>query len=420
MRRYVAVPYEIQPEDVAAARELIRGALPIVFGALDIDPASRLKIEALLRSDMDYLEPFLLEHAPHRPAMTVSRLAKGANIARSNLYAHCASLATKMQRCALALTMLLAARGDFCDASMWMACELDSPVGRGSSGPGRVGGRQRLWGIALVGGDVMLPVILTAPTVDMDEAALLAQLEQMLDDLAYVVARLRLYAAVAAPAQLEEFGLAVGDLLAYSAMTTIMVPELHLGAGAPDRWLEPVELSPDAAQMLVTEHAFDRSVVEVSDEPYSRPTVWKQLSRQAMLEIASRVARTDLDLGFRPSSVTYYIRRNGTVIHRRQHPTSADGKQVVANDMSYAISGWNLRNLESMSSLIACIEFLATKTHIQECGHRCAEQLTPCLLKAHEDEQRALVFALRTTLNSALVAVGRDRQARGLDDSAVR
>jgi hypothetical protein len=416
-RRYVSVPFELRPEDIPAATELLAQAVPIVFDALGFDETSRLKIQALLRSDLIYLEPFLLEPSSRRPAMTVSRLAKGANIARSNVYTHSGDLATKAQRCALALTMLLAARGDFCDASMWMVCELDSRVGRGSTSPGRVGSRQRLWGIALVGGDVMLPAFLAAPADEMDETRLAKALNHMLRELSRVAERLRSYASTpAANGRLEVLGLTADDLLAYTAMNTILVPELHLRPG-PRPWLGPIALPRETAQTLVDDHGFGHAIVEISDDPYGCPAEWKHLSWKALAELAPYVAHADLDLGFKPSSASYFFRRDGTVLHRRQHPTSADGKQALANDLSYAISGFDLRNIESMGTAIAYIEFLATKTHIQQCGERYAEQLTPALLKAHEAEQRALVRALRMTRNSALVAVGRDRQARELDYS---
>jgi hypothetical protein len=214
--------------------------------------------------------------------------------------------------------------------------------------------------------------------------------------------------------------LARDALLTFEPMTTALVPELHLRAAQPDRWLQPLTLPRNVAKAFAGRHDVSYGVVEIDDQPYAKPADWIRIRPETLRQVAAYVAAADLDIPFQPSSVSYYVRRDESAMHRRQHPTAPENTRAVANDLCYALTGFNLRNIRDMGAAIAYIEFLATTTHIQQCCKRFADQLTPALLKAHEAEPRALVRALRMTFNAALVAVGRDRQARALDDTPMR
>jgi hypothetical protein len=94
--------------------------------------------------------------------------------------------------------MLLAARGEFCDSSLWILCELNSPVGRSARGPGINGQHQRLLAVALAGGDMMIPAIVATPTDEMTvnglgQTQLAAQLEHLVERLGYVADRIKAY-----------------------------------------------------------------------------------------------------------------------------------------------------------------------------------------------------------------------------------
>lgn len=398
--------------DLTAASELLDSALPVVFDVLDIDAASRPRIAALLRSGMACQEGAVRQR-PQGPPMTVRRLAQEAHISRASIYSRLAELGTQVQHCALALTMLLAARGDLREASTWMICEIDSLVGRRASGPGTVASGGRLLGVALVGRDVTLPVMLVTPPPAMTQLEFAEELNRMLSEIAFVASRLRTSYATA---RLQTLGLSAHDLLVYMPTTTVLVPELYVHRGRDDRRVDPLVLPGEAARRLAPDHGFAHGMVEINDNPQIKPEEWVRLVPETRSGLLPFDAGTDFHMSPHLASVSYYLRRDGSVLHRRQRSALIDPVQGVRTDVSFALSGFNARDIYSMSSAIGYAELLAAKTEVRRCNDRFADQLRPGLVKAQGADQRTLLHALQMTCNMALVAVGRDRAIHRADE----
>ncbi len=399
---------------------MLEVALPLLCEIVHLAEGRSNTVISLVRGDFEaHLEPAF----PQRPALTtIDRLAVASNCSRGMLYGDW--LAEAIEDCAVAFTMLLAARGDFLEHTVWRMCELDSPVGRSAKGPGIPDGQhvQRLFGPMLGGPDMHLPALLAPPPENLDSAALARQIGSMLARTDGIAEKVRNYAKTAVPDKLREFELTVDELRAYRPSQTILVPKLAIGPPLPAGWLGA--LSPDTAVFVreMESLSFQRAVLEVDDDPYAGPEPVAWIDRRLLRRLLGWAFTTALDIEVRPAEVSYCIvERDGFhILHRRQHEDNRRGPETVravAMEMSFALLGFNLdaaygsRFDPELALAIAYAEFLATSTHPMECGQRFVEHFAPSLVKARDDASRAFVRALRMISNTALVAVARQRQA---------
>ena len=421
--RHVPGPYLLAPEDIAAAEQLLAEALPLIGAILGFDRNTQNKLESLFRSDYEYLESALTKYLESavsetkatRKTMTLSGLASGANLARSSMYEQVAELRLRLEECAVALTFLLAVRGDFCDSNLWIVCDFDSPVGRDAHGPGIHAQRQRLVSLAGAGGDMVVPALLSTPTEKMQMSELVQdEFAHCLASMAGVLKRVAQRVKAFGDAdKLHAFGITLPQLAAHAPLSTLLVPEVRVGPVEHNDWPTPVRLGGAGAARLAQSRVFQHMIVESDDMPYGS-SGWTLSEPSYLRRLAGLVSASGLDIPFRPSSVAYWRRNDGRALHRRQ----LDDPQLraVATELSYVLTGFDLSAPRELARAIACIEFMATSPHIRLCGERFGEQMTPSLVKAHDGNQRGLLRALRATYNAALVAVGRERQADAFGD----
>ncbi|MEA2184253.1 MAG: hypothetical protein QOF69_3438 [Solirubrobacteraceae bacterium] len=419
--RHVPGPLLATPDDLDAAIGLLLDLMPVVCTIAGMDKNSEMKLTSLLRSDFKYLRPVFGAPVKDRPVTTVQLLAKEANLGRAGIYRSLDVLAFHATECALALVMVLAARGAYCDSTVWQVCELDSPVGREASGPGIVGSRQRLFGLSLTGGDVEVPTILHAPKPSMNEAEFVLALDAMLEALERMNRKIDAYASENDKQRLDRIGMTASELASYDRMGTLVGSELHLGPLTDGGWEGPVQVGTSEAVEVAVNRGFERVVLECNDDPYQGSDEWVQIRPFMLRKLAGLAPTIGLDVGFRPSRVTYLMHNDGDdrgLLHRRQHAPESHEEATgaaVAGRLSYSLAGFDLGKPTELGPAIAYGEFLATNEHGPPCRERFGEQLTPSLVKAQNPESRTLVRALRIMFNAALVAVVRQRQARSLD-----
>ena len=402
-RRHVPGPLVLTEADVIAAEALLDETFPHLHGgALGIDMSTSWMIRSLLRADLELLTPAVLGTERHRVS-TVGQLAARGHVSRSSIYS-ASSLAPSMARCALALVTLLAARGDFGDATVWRACDLSSPVGRGANGPGIVGGRQQLFGISLAGGDVDVPAILATPTANLDKAGLRSELEQMVGAVLHVADEVRAYAESELLGLDAQRGLAVRPAL--------LAPQLNVGTPVLG-WLYPIALGDTNLAQVAVRNGFASAVVEIEATPYGQHG-WRRIEPDRLARLLGLVGSVDLDISIQPSAVTYWVREavegKSGALHRRQHSTGHEAGTAVAGDLNYVVEGLDLRNNQELARALAYVELLASgrgQRFVQTFG----EQLAPTLVKASSPELRSMYRSMRMILNAALVSVGRSRQA---------
>jgi hypothetical protein len=425
----------LTPEDVVAAQRLLATAIPLACGVVGLNANTASKITNLLRADYEYLRPILLDDRSlqrdvivtspgERHVMTTQQLAGEAHMSRAGLYRALESLTPSVEHCAVAFVMLLAARGDFCSATAWRICEVESPVGRDAAGPGIVGSRQRLFGVSLIGGDVDVPAILAAPSKDMGKPELVARLGQMLLVLQSTASRARRYPAEGDPSILATFGLPQRVLAEYDFMSTLLAPELHVSSLTDAGWERPLRIGNAQTTKLALQHGFASVVAESDDNPYEAKQGWRQIKPEAFNVLASLSGIVGLDLALRPSLVTYWMRVDAEgddgipvgALHRRLHAADAEdepGEPAMAGELGYAVAGLRLGTPRELAKAIAYAEFLA-RGRGERCVKRFGEQLTPSLVKATKTEVRSLHRALRIMFNAALISVGRHRQVERL------
>lgn len=427
-------PLVLTPEDVVGAERLLATAAPLVCALVGLNANTASKVRNLLRADYEYLRPLLLDPAAvkrnliaaassDRPVMTTQQLAGEAHVSRTALYRTLESLTPSVEECAVALVMLLAARGDFCASTAWRICELESPIGRDATGPGIVGSRQRLFGLSIAGGDVDIPAILGAPSANMGAADLVQRLGEMLTVVQNVAKKAKLYADQGDPSVLASFELPRQMLAGSDTTATLLAPELHVGSLSDAGWELPLRIGNAQTAKLALRHGFANVLAESEDHPYEGVNGWHQIKPEAMRNLLSLGGVVGLDIATRPSLVTYWMRVDDDdddvptgSLHRRQHAADAEGEQsgsAVAGEMSYTVAGLHLDKSQDLAKAIAYTEFLA-RSRGERCVERFGAQLTPSLVKARKPEVRALHRALRIMFNAALISVGRRRQAARL------
>lgn len=415
--RHVPGPLVTQHDDVAATRALLEDVMPTVCAIVGVSDEVQAKITSLLRSDAQYVENVIAGPGRTRPVMTVHRLAKHAALSRPSLYRDLPALSRASEELAIALVLVLAARGDYCDATVWQVCELDTQVGRDASGPGIVGGRQRLFGIALAGGDVVVPAILQTPVADMLEVDFVSELDTMLESVATVISKTRQFARSSNGQLLARVGITPSTIDRYAPESTLLGTELHLGRRAPAGWESPTRVTGSAIAKVAFNHGF-RHVVYQTDRSLDDELEWMLIRAPALREIAGRVAVSGFDLAIRPSRVSYLTHTGhagvGALQRRQLFATPDDRGFALAGSLGFHAAGFSLDRADELAKAVTYAEFLATNEHSGSMLDRFSRQLTPALVKAQNPESRALIRALRMLFNAALVSVVRQRQARQL------
>jgi hypothetical protein len=408
---HVPGPLAITARDVQDAGRLLESAVPLVADIVGADPHIELRVATLLRSDAKYLEPHLLDPKRKRMSQTIDGLAKGAFTSRTSLYPHMGEVATWLEEFSIAFAILLAARGDYFDRTLWRLCEVDSPVGRGAQVPGMIGHVQRLIGIALSGGDMDLPVLLAAPGEDLDDAALAYQLGGMALRVAEVADKVRRYRTRADGAKLREFGLDPDALREFEPSRTLLGTALRAGPETRGGWLAPLYPgSPEMAQ-LARDAGFVHTVLETADGPPRSGEGWTRLSQTLLNQIGARAAIFGLDVAVRGTQAAIYRRDDGRAVSRRQLADASGSERALAREMTFDVQGLDFIKPNELAQAVVFAEFLATSPHAKRCNERFGRDLTPAYVKAPKPESRALFRALRTMRNHALVTVARRRQA---------
>lgn len=420
-RSQIPRPYALAAVDIAAARQLLKDALPVAFDVVGVDRNARPMIASLLSSDYGYLEPHLNEYAdrdrgadPRRPVLTVSGLTAGAPMSRATFYARSEELLEKLQDCAVALGLLLAARGDFCDTTVLRAFELDALVGDEAKGPGILGRHQRLFGIAIASGDMTIPLFLAVPFENMNASLLLEELTRMIGRIRRVAGLVKDFAARTDGESLRTIDLSVEMLNAYNPMSALLVPQLRLGPiQAVGGWFTPLTVPRLSTTAVADDYGLQHTVWEIdSSRLYGRPHDWTRIDPYELRRLFGYSRTFGLDLAAHEGHVAYWVRKDRTALHRRQLDAGAHepGVRTEARKLTYALQNVGSSSLE-LARAIAYTEFLAANDHSMQCGARFASQLTPALVQAPRDSTRGVVRALRIIYNAALVAVGRQREA---------
>jgi hypothetical protein len=417
---------DVCEHDIPEARRLLSAAVPLVGDLLGLDQARSRTLINFLDADFNsFVAPAIL--AGTRPRLVTGLgLANAAHCSRPMLYGHLDWLAEAAEDCGLGLLLLLAARGDFLEHTVWRISELDSPVGRAAKGAGIADGShlQRLLGPMLTGADMHVPGLLSPPGDEhLDERRLAHQLDGMIARIDNVAARVAAYADAADNNLLRRFALTDDALRAYTAPRTLLVPRLTVGPQITGGRL--TELGADIGTLMRTikTRRFDNAIVETNDDAYARRSRPDWIDSRLVSQLLAKAVTFRFDITVRAAEVSYAVtpRSGHWVLHRRQHDDDRRSRAImVAAEASFALIGFDLdprcatRFDPELARAILYTELLATSTHPSDCGTRFGEKLAPSYAKPPGATPRAFIRALRTISNSALVAVARQRQAADL------
>jgi hypothetical protein len=404
----------IEP-DLLDALDSIGTVIPIVCEALGFSAARSLQIESLIRADYEtYVLPALRARRTPKVA-TVKGLANEGNIARSAVNKSLESFTEELEECALALPMLYQARGEFVARSAWHVVEIRSPVGKGASGPGIVGGQQLLYGLARVGGDICLPTFLRAPDAHTDEKIVTRVIHDALERAHAVAAKLSDYALTDEHA-LRALDISPASLAEQTVAGALLVPQLHVGSASEDsEWALPVHPNAGALWEMVRPLGIERLVAEAPDDPRTDLGAWDRIPPEQLRQLLAFAGQMGLDTAVRGSAVTYLLRADGLIYHRHQHAgAGARASRGVAQRMSFDVAGFHdpLDRLRARAEAIGYIEYLATSETPLRCAERFGAQHAPALIKA--PNARPLLCALRMITNDLVVCAARRRQAQEL------
>jgi hypothetical protein len=412
--RHVPTDLVLTEGDLLIALDEIGTVLPVVCEALRVPHARSILIENLVRGDFEtYLQPALGESEVPKSA-TMREIGRAAHIGHSALYNMLDSLIFALESCALAIPLLLEARGEFVNHTVWYVTELDSPVGKEASGPGIVAGRQQLYGLARAGGDMCLPACLRAPAENIDKKQLTKAITDMLKRANDVTAALRVYA------RSQENGLATldvdtGKLIEGTSGDTLLAPELHVGMSANGDWR--TSIAPNAAALweAVRPLGIARVVVESSVDHLAEPDGWTRVPPERLEQMLPFASQMGLDTAVRASEVAYLLRRDGLALHRHQHVDVPPSRALtgISQSMSFEIAGFDdLLSNRRWAEAIGYIEYLVTSEHPRGCAARFGERHVPGAIKA--PNARPLLCAIRMISNDLLVSAARRRQVNEL------
>jgi hypothetical protein len=421
----------VTAEDVQEAKRLLDAAVPLMCDLLGLKPERAQDVSSLIQADYrtyvvavhggDATEP------PRKPGPTfVATLAQAAHLGRTTLYTKMRWLVPALEDLAVALPVLLAARGDFVGSVVWRISDLQSPVGREAHGLGISGRQQSLYGPALVGGDMHVPAFLACAPEDADGRQLAQRIVEQLEGINRVAKNVAARAALVDRWKFEAFGLPAERLDNWPRQTIVLVPELRVGPVVDGSWPEVARTHVPTFARGIAALPRCSAVVAVEDHPYDHPQEWVRLEHRRLQRLLANAAILGLDVGVPPSHLTYMLRTRGdvTVLHRRWEAgagSDAAHWHLVSDQMSHALVGFSVNATDTdrdheqrLASALGFVEYLATSQHAKDCGARFGQTFQPSNVKAARPEQRALVRALRMISNTAVVAVTRERQAREL------
>lgn len=392
--------------------EAVGIVMPIVCEALGLPPSRCLVLENLVRGDLETYMSTAIEDSAAPKIAAMRHLGDAGHIGHTALYKMLDDgLVADMERCALAVPLLLEMRGDFVNRTVWCAVELKSQVGKEAQGPGIVAGRQLLFGLALAGGDMCLPACLQAPDEEIDETHVTHQIAGMVERVADVADQLRRYACTRDNG-LAAFNVDANALAERPGMSTLLVPQLHLRTSTHGEWSLPVRPNAAALWEAMRPHSVRRLVVESTANPNTEPEAWDRISPEVLGQLLSLASQTGLDTAVRPSEVTYLLRADGHALHRHQHGDISPSRALagIAQGMSFEIEGFeNHGERRNWAEAIAYIEFLATSECVMRCTRRFGESHSPAAIKA--PNARGLLCAVRMIENDLMVSAARQRQA---------
>jgi hypothetical protein len=428
------MPCVLTAQDISGARGAMTLAIQIAAHALGLGENDRLQLTSYLIGDYDTcVAPSLLAKTGKPPKTTVSDLAAAGNITRTGIYPQLERLAASLEDCALAIVMLLHARGDYVDHAVWMACYVDSPVGRGATGPCIIGSttkrRQRCYGLALAGGDMALAAILGIPANAMTGAELARGLAQMLARADRVAQRLREYAAGGAgTAELEVFGLKPATLATYDPPSALLSTALPIGPVEPAAgWRRPITPEPDALIAHAGAAAPVHTVLEANVT--ATRTGWHTITARALQSMLAHATSIGLNVATRPALLRYDRSDDGRELQRifyRSEPTTSAGMGDPSSSPS-VVKGFRIIGFPDLTAgslsrsdsllharAIAYAEYIAGDDPYGKCLERFGLDLAPAAIKATDPNPRAFLRALRIAENALLVATVRSRQAAEL------
>jgi hypothetical protein len=329
--------------------------------------------------------------------------------------------------------MLLDARGEFVGHTVWLACHVESPVGRETKGTCITGTansrRQTLLGLAIAGGDMALPAILMeVPSETLSVKELARSLSGMLSRADAVAQKLREYASATHDSGiLRRFELTRVELSNYTPPQALLCPILPVGpALAPAGWRAP--LVPDMEELLAhCDAAKPQHVVLAAD---LKPTqgAWHDIKPKRLQQMVAFAISIGLNVIARPSQLHYDRADAGDALHRI-HLQARLGDPPGEPEFASSRLGFLLHGFPQAVPLqpetdrefaraIAYSEFIAGKDPQGSCIPRFAQEMAPAAVPARE--ARPIVRALRIMQNAPLVMLARKRQADSLPIEATQ
>jgi hypothetical protein len=423
---YVPGPCVFTAEDIDGATAPGRQALRIAMAALGLTDSDRERIERFLVGDYERHVASAIA-ARERPTTTASALASLANLQRTGIYRHLERLAPLIEDCALAAVMLIDARGEFVGHTVWLVCHVESPVGRETKGTCITGTansrRQTLFGLAIAGGDMTLPAILTeVPSETLSTKELAHDLAGMLLRADAVAQKLREYASALQDAgPLREFELTRAELANYTPPRALLCPALSVGPTVePAGWR--TSLVPDMDELLQHSGAAKPQHVVLAADLKPVQGAWHDIKPRRLQQMVAFAINIGLNLLARPSQLHYDRADAGDALHRIHLHAQSDGidggQPFASSRLGFLLHGFPRAappqpdTDREFARAIAYSEFIAGKDPHGGCLLRFAQQMAPAAVPARE--ARPVVRALRIMQNTPLVMLARKRQADNL------
>jgi hypothetical protein len=422
-REHVSGPLVVTPQDVADAACFLHAVgIPLVASVLGFDSRREGRLHDLVRRDADYLEQSLPLPATRRKLPTVDSFARACGVSRTTFYKAADEIARDAEQAAVTLALLCAAAGGFGGPTVTRVIDMRSPVRRGARGPGIVDGQQFLYGLALDGGDIELPLVLRIPSgrhISSDRLAV--EIGSLLELVHSVIQALERFAADEQNEQRHDRQLAclglscqaLRELTAAQSLrpSALIVPAIRVNPSSNGLTLQPQVATPKKMFSEASKCGFDRVLVEIRDTPFDQPSRWKLLpTENTATLLAFAFARMGLDLHPKASTVTFWLRSDWAAIHRQQH---ADPEATTRlPDVTFAFQGFDVRGDDLMEPayVLGYAEFSATNPNAEECAQRFGREFTPSLVKAPTASIRAIVRELPALINVPLVTGVRWRE----------
>jgi hypothetical protein len=446
--RSIGVP--INANKIAGARELLDLVVPTMA---ELTPATKgygEELKSLVLADWDGRLAPALEHGVRPVPLQADRLAKLTYRHRSGLGDRYKAWSGGLEACALALPMLLALRGEFCDPlkpggdeSVCLIEELDSPVGPKALLPGIPSGVaeskrfQRLFGPVLSGPDAHVPALASPPEHPLgaeealDGRTLAERIVSMLERFAEVAAELSLL-GVRVP--LAKLGLQGGTFRGYVPPSVVLIPVLCVGADRGHGRL--AELSPDVS--LMREYFVTRSRPIAGDAAeLEGPRTTAAGLRRALIELDVRepgqaakpvdprlvremysraVGLCPRRLDLRWWNVEWKYEWIADELRLYRELKDEDDGGLVGGSAAFAAIGYRCAELDgrAIEAAIWDAEALAFRHDARAAAGNVGKWFAPSLARVSSPEARSFGRSLGFLASSALAAVRvPERQASG-------